>query len=713
MSKTPVEPTPWSKDRQPRLVALGMAVLALLVRIPHLGWGLPDIEEEAFPMKKAFEMWGWDQGGALRLDPQTAGWPSLTFYLHLLVQHIHYGLGRLTGKFEDKFDYYVAYQVDPTQLALISRGLSIVVAAVAVYATVRVAVRLGGTLAGVWAGLLLAVSPLFLTESQLIAPDIYIAMFTALAVWQIVRAYDTGETRSFVWAGIWAGLGAAAKYTPALFCVSLFAALLLRRRREGKSLSMLGLDDRRLGMAALASVLAFCLTSPYTLADLETFKRDVAYQSTHLSQGHFGTSEQSGWIYYIGTVLWSALGPVGLLACGLGLAWAAWKRRGVWLVVALCVLPFYATVASLETKFSRYMLPILFPLVLGLAGFVVMVQRLWPAHTTRQRVVIAVVALASLVAPVARSLEYHTLQGRASTQELAKRYIMREIGPEPFFAMERYTPFLPYDDRAEVQAGPVYPFLRPAQRERLFDRQFYRYQNLPLYSTHVQLSEVYYDLRLLTVYDYVVTSGSVQNRYEKNPSRFATQVRFYRDLDNYCTLVKEFLPEELNTRGPAIRVYQFDAAAKQRIIAERGDIDVAWFTPHLANVHAPHFYAFMEAIGEFALERQDYAHAELYYRVLEQTAPQADKVYFAQEMARAILHQNRFEEAVALYQTVLAHESNNAVAAGNLALALEELGRINEARNWYQRCLELAGAGSQEGQWAQRRLSQLPDGSDG
>ena len=33
------------------------------------------VEEEALPVRKAFEMWGWDNG-QVTLDPQTAGWPS-------------------------------------------------------------------------------------------------------------------------------------------------------------------------------------------------------------------------------------------------------------------------------------------------------------------------------------------------------------------------------------------------------------------------------------------------------------------------------------------------------------------------------------------------------------------------------------------------------------------------------------------------------------
>src|SRR5437762_5911743 len=67
-----------------RIVA-ALVIAAVLVRLPHLGWGLPIVEEEALPMKKAFAMWGWSQGH-IDWNPRTAGWPSLSFYVQLLAQ---------------------------------------------------------------------------------------------------------------------------------------------------------------------------------------------------------------------------------------------------------------------------------------------------------------------------------------------------------------------------------------------------------------------------------------------------------------------------------------------------------------------------------------------------------------------------------------------------------------------------------------------------
>src|SRR5438045_2076184 len=74
-------------------VCAGAALLALVVRLPHLAWGTPRIEEEALPMKKALEMWGFGHDGIV-LNPHTAGWPSLSFYVHFLLQQMHWLIGR-------------------------------------------------------------------------------------------------------------------------------------------------------------------------------------------------------------------------------------------------------------------------------------------------------------------------------------------------------------------------------------------------------------------------------------------------------------------------------------------------------------------------------------------------------------------------------------------------------------------------------------------
>jgi tetratricopeptide (TPR) repeat protein len=61
-----------ARERRARLLALAAALLAIAIRLPHLGWGLPDLQEEALPLKWAFEMGGWGGGGLLNVGHPAA-----------------------------------------------------------------------------------------------------------------------------------------------------------------------------------------------------------------------------------------------------------------------------------------------------------------------------------------------------------------------------------------------------------------------------------------------------------------------------------------------------------------------------------------------------------------------------------------------------------------------------------------------------------------
>jgi len=169
-----------------------LAALAFLSRLPRLGWGLPDIEEEALPLKKAFDMWGWT-GDGLQLDPQTAGWPSLSFYIHLVAQKLHYGAGRLLGEYSNPYDYWVAYQLDPTEQVLVGRTLGALLGAGLVWVAARLGQRIAGLPGALSAAAILLVSPMAIRHSQMVTPDILLVFFSALALMKIFDVAEHGR----------------------------------------------------------------------------------------------------------------------------------------------------------------------------------------------------------------------------------------------------------------------------------------------------------------------------------------------------------------------------------------------------------------------------------------------------------------------------------------------------------------------------------------
>src|SRR5688572_21960519 len=186
------------------LLLWGIAAFAFLIRIPNLRWGLPEVEEEALPVHKAFDMWGWDQG-RLTLDPQTAGWPALSFYVHLAWQHIQYAFGKITGRYADRLDFFVEH-VDVSTLMPEARFLSVIVAVAVVVIGARLAQRLAGWYGALITGLVLSLSPLLIEHSVKVTPDIFLTLFSALALGSFFDVYEKGRLRDYLWSGVWIGL---------------------------------------------------------------------------------------------------------------------------------------------------------------------------------------------------------------------------------------------------------------------------------------------------------------------------------------------------------------------------------------------------------------------------------------------------------------------------------------------------------------------------
>src|SRR5262245_7861285 len=407
------------------LLVVGLGVLVRL--------NLPDTTDEALPMKKAFEMWGWSSGH-LTLDPGTAAWPSLSFYVHLMLQHRQYGVGRLSGAFSDRNDFFVAVWPDLGPIARWAHALDIAVAGGVIWAGAWLAQHLAGRLGLLLSGSLLALSPLLIDYSQLITPDILVALFVALAVIRIVAIQECGRMRDYAWAGVWIGLGISSKYTPVLLLPAVFVAHGLRRERQGRSL-LASVAEVRPWLAAGAALLAFVATSPYLVLAAPALWRGVAVQSAHLTTRHFG-QEGQGALYYSG-VLGYGLGWTGFAACFTGLVLGSLTPRRAWLVLAACVVSFYLGLSALVTQFPRYMLPLLMPLAMGASG--ILQQPRWFRSRAAATAITGLVIAVALAPVVVHAWRVRLEKGRPTTLQLADRFLRdaadaaeAHIAAEPF-----------------------------------------------------------------------------------------------------------------------------------------------------------------------------------------------------------------------------------------------------------------------------------------
>jgi tetratricopeptide (TPR) repeat protein len=684
--------------------ALLAALTAAVVRLPYLGWGLPHIEEEAYPLKKAFTMWGWESG-TLQLDPRTAGWPALSFYLHLVLQHLQYAWGRLTGAFADRYDYYVAYLIDPSFAVLAARALGLAAVAVTVGVVFRLAERLAGRAAAWLAAGLLVVAPLLTRHGLLISPDILLLPCVTLALTSIVALGEEGRRSHYLLAGLWIGLGTALKYTPVLLLPALGLVHLLRTRREGTPV----LRDARPWLAVSLAAAVFMLTSPFTLVDLTGLQRDVSYQAAHMGRGHFGQGERPvGYVYYALRVLLPGLGWTGALLGLAGLSLAAWRRRGPWLTLLICAAPFYLVLGGLRTTFDRYMLPVLPILALGLAGLWSLWEpRLATAGPRARALAPWLLGLLACLPAALRSENVCAELRRPSTQTVAETWLEGRLDPvRDRLALELYTVELPSADyRRELLEGDLFHRLSPEQQERLLDRTFWSYVFIPLYSTYTENAALYYDLRLYQPFRYVMTSSAVRGRYEAEPARFPRQLAFYAALERLGETAEAFMPGD-SLRGPELHLYRLDEAAWQSLLDLEGPLPRDFAAPYHGRIDLGQFRPFLETVGRYAYDDGLYDEAEVLYHTLYLNLDPVRQDKLAWRLGLLEIQTERWEEARGLFERWLALHPNDAGTLANLGLIAQAQGRHAEARDYYERAMAADPTGS-AADWAGRKLQEL------
>lgn len=345
-------------------VLVGLFVLALVLRLIGISWGLPSREHwysyhpDEAQMLAAIASIDFFQG---ELNPHFFNYPSLYIYLSAFVHLLASGIGIVRD----------APSNDPVQMALFARELllsarvvtALLGAATAplVYLIVR---QIGGYKIGILAGLMMAALPGHVQHSHFATVDVAATFFVTLSLWLSVRALQESAERRWrikqlLWSGFIAGLAAATKYNAGLvLCAPLIAWLFLRRSEEltfSGFLKVIGL-----------CLLGFLIGCPFAILDFPTFWGDgknvgVAYELfVHPRQGHGDVFQETGngWIYHLTFNAPFLLTWPLLIAAVVGIIRTRIIRRPeTCMLFAWCALYFFALGFS-QVRFLRYLLPL-------------------------------------------------------------------------------------------------------------------------------------------------------------------------------------------------------------------------------------------------------------------------------------------------------------------------------------------------------------------
>jgi hypothetical protein len=544
----------------------------------HLGWGLPELYEEATPLFRAWGLWNWG-GAGLDLNPHFFNYPALSFVIQFLLQVAHAGVGFVLGLYPDLRAFQEAWSTDFPRFVLIGRLPGVLADAGTVAAAGVLAGRLVSRRAGLIAAGLVAVNPLHVRLSHMIVVDSMLAFFCTAALLALVDLSSSGGTRTALLGGILVGLAAATKYTGAVLIAPLaLAALLGMRAGRGSGASPLaraqpapGVASGRqvasadgdasryspppaVGLAAPAAVNAilcplllaagvFFVVNPFILMDYASFERDFGFEQAHMSQGHFGVpSGASSLQFYVWEALPGSVGWPAMVLAVLGLLWAVRRRDSRWMVLGaglgfLLLMPMLWTMRA-----ERYLMPAI-PVMLvlasaGLEWFWGAGMRLGLRRRPKDGVAsgraglalagTAALLLVSFASPLAGTAAYHRSMTGPDTRAGASAWIERNL---PAGALIALTPVGVNVDSSYVQ----FP--------------------IPYLAVGLEGIAAVYDARWYTDMDLVVGSDFDRARFAQEPERYGECMRFFYDsLDARWSTVWTAAPGP-DRQGPRISLY--------------------------------------------------------------------------------------------------------------------------------------------------------------
>jgi hypothetical protein len=146
-------------------ILLVTLALALLLRIYGISWGLPDVFEEATPLREAWKMWGWGPKSAFDPNPHFFNYPSLTIYCQFLGQGALYLGIRLWGAVDSTIDFAALYADDPTLFIVTGRLITALFGVGTVLVLFRLCRKIASPLAACLATILLAISTFHIQKS--------------------------------------------------------------------------------------------------------------------------------------------------------------------------------------------------------------------------------------------------------------------------------------------------------------------------------------------------------------------------------------------------------------------------------------------------------------------------------------------------------------------------------------------------------------------
>ncbi len=625
----------------------------IVLRVWHIGWGLPDIYEEATPLSISLKF--WDQLGSF--NPHFFNYPALTFYINFLGQALVYPLGHLFGFFPD----FRTFETDPTALAVTARLVSVAFDAGTIIALALLARRVAGERAGLIAAALAAVNPFQIQQAHMIQVDTVLTFFTVVALVFIEKLYREPRVKWYVLAAVAIGLAASSKYTGALLLPALVVVRLLRERSWRGALQ--ALQDPLLYLAVLVAGGVFLAMNPYILLNYSEFKEGFGFEQQHIAYGHLGVDpNESTLAYYLLDALPSMLGWGALLVIGGTIVVFLVKKERARYRILVFPLIYLAVLSTWEMRAERYILPALPVLILiGSIG----ILEAWDflsgyikAPGTISRVVSGLLlGCVVLIEPVGSTMKYLGPLGLPDTRALTRDWIAKRLPVGSVIASGPY--------------GVEFP-----------ETQYFTF-HIPFLGFESERVAPFYDARWYEDVDLLITSDYDYARYAREPKRYAEFLDYYDSLRARWKLELEIGPSAERT-GPSFWIYSFSDSLRS------ARFDTTLFMRLAAEPESARISNFLKDLNIVLIKKGKLEKSE---QVLKEIlSVEVENFPMRNLLAQVMVNLGRYEPALTQLLTSLKQKPDQPEAFALAGHALLMLKHYREAEPTLQKAISLNGS---------------------
>ena len=637
-------------------------VTAALLRTWHISWGLPELYEEAYPLTISWKFWNWGNPG-FDVNPHFFNYPAFSFYIHFIVQVLHYAIGHLFGMYPDLTGFQQAYASNKTVFVLLARLATVIFDLGSIGILFLLGKRLSNYSAAIIAAALLAINPLHIQHAHLVNVDTPLTFFTVLTIFFIYQIYHSDEIKWYTLAGMSIGVAASTKYNGAL----LFLILALSSAMRAGSLPKT-LQGERIGKVLLALIVAlvvFVVLNPYILLDYSEFHRDVGYEESHMATGHLGInpSASSAEFYFFQT-LPASLGWFSMVVVAASLVVLILRRSEQHMILVAFLVLYVSVLLSWKMYADRYLLPII-PIVLliGASGIV----KLWDTILSSKRFIpliahspagsiTGLVLITTLLAvePLISDYNYHASLALPDTRAVAKEWILEHVQRGSLIAT--------------IPAGIT------------FSEGEYNVFLIPFLSVNSERAAPFYDTRWYEDFDLVIGSGYDYQRYVQEPKRYREFIAYYDSLRRRMDLVFEIQPRE---RQPGSDIWLYKPS--RAFISERFD---STLFQHLHDVPERAWTTrFLKNIGFMLIKKKKFGKAEQVIR--EELQYNADDLDGHRLLSEALFYREQYAEALSHVDNALRQSPREPELVGLRGAILLHLQREEEGEASLLKALEL------------------------